>query len=164
VLVNPADATNTATTLRDVEAAARAIGLQIKVLNAKTSREIDAVFHMLGHERPDALFVGAFAFFNVRRVQLVQLAAFHRFPAAYALREAAEAGGLMSYDEPPGFYIVAHDRFRHIAPGQCVSSAPCASRRVRWPRSQRAGPGSRRDRDEDVAQMASPHRGLVEPP
>ncbi len=97
VFVNPADVPNTEATLRDVGAAARAIGLQIQVLNAGTSREIDAAFETIGHERPDALFIGASAFLNIRRVQLVQLAAFHRLPATYALRESAEAGGLMSY-------------------------------------------------------------------
>ena len=97
VLVNPADATNTETTLRDVGAAARAIGLQIQVFNARTSDEIDAAFDTIGHERPDALLVGSFAYFNIRRVQLVQLAAFHRLPATYVFRELAEAGGLMSY-------------------------------------------------------------------
>ncbi len=50
-----------------------------------------------GQERPNALFVGASAFLNVRRVQLVQLAAFHRLPATYSFREAPEIGGLMSY-------------------------------------------------------------------
>ncbi len=97
VLVNPADVTNTATTLREVGAAARAFGLQIQVLNASTIREIDEAFAAIGQERPDALFVGASAFLNIRRVQLVQQAAFHRLPAIYGLREAAEAGGLMSY-------------------------------------------------------------------
>ena len=97
VLVNPSDATNTATTLRDIGAAARAIGLQIQVFNASTVREIDEAFATIGQERPDALFVGASALLNVRRVQLVQLAAFHRLPAIYGLREAAEVGGLMSY-------------------------------------------------------------------
>ena len=58
VLVNPANATNTETTLRDVEAAARAMGLQIQVLNASTSREINAAFATFVRERPDALFVG----------------------------------------------------------------------------------------------------------
>ena len=57
VLVNPANAANTETTLRDVEPAARAIGLQIQVLNANTSREIDAAFATIVRERPDALFV-----------------------------------------------------------------------------------------------------------
>ena len=97
VLVNPANATNTETTLRDVEAAARAIGLQIQVLNASTSREIDAAFATFARERPDALFVGGDAFFTSRRVQLVHLAARHRIPATYTRRRFAEAGGLMSY-------------------------------------------------------------------
>ena len=56
---------------RDVQAAARAIGLQIQVFNASTSREIDAAFATFARERPDALFVGADAFFTSRRVQLV---------------------------------------------------------------------------------------------
>jgi putative ABC transport system substrate-binding protein len=97
VLVNPADATNTAVTVRDVGAGARAFGMQVQILNASTPREIDAAFESIERERPDALFVGASAFLNVRRVQLVQLAAAHRLPAIYGLRESAEAGGLMSY-------------------------------------------------------------------
>jgi ABC-type uncharacterized transport system substrate-binding protein len=97
MLVNPADVPNTEATLRDVGAAARAIGLQIQVLNVGTNREIDAAFETIGRERLDALFVAAAAFLNIRRVQLVQLAAFHRLPASYALREAVEIGGLMSY-------------------------------------------------------------------
>ena len=64
VLVNPANATGTEATLRDVEAAARAMGLQIQVLNASTSREIDAAFATLVRERADALFVGADPFFQ----------------------------------------------------------------------------------------------------
>ena len=59
VLVNPADAANTASILRDVEAAARAIGLQVQVLNASTSPEINAAFEDVGRDRPDALVVGA---------------------------------------------------------------------------------------------------------
>ena len=97
VLVNPANAATAETTLRDVEAAARAMGLQIQVLNASTSREIDAAFATFVRERPDALFVGGDPFFTSRRVQLVHLAARHAIPATYAAREYAEAGGLMSY-------------------------------------------------------------------
>ena len=97
VLVNPTDATNAESTLRDVEPAARAIGLQIQVLNASTSREIDAAFATFVRERPDALFVAATAFFVSRRVQLANLASRHAVPAAYSTREIAEAGGLMSY-------------------------------------------------------------------
>jgi ABC-type uncharacterized transport system substrate-binding protein len=97
VLVNPAHATNTESTLRDVEPAARAMGLQIQVLNASTSREIDAAFATIVRERSDALFVGNDAFFNARRVQLALLAGRHGVPAMLSDREFAEAGGLMTY-------------------------------------------------------------------
>jgi putative ABC transport system substrate-binding protein len=97
VLVNPANVANTATTLRDVEAAARVIGLQIQVFNASTSREIDAAFATLVRERLDALFVGNDAFLNSRRMQLALLAARHAVPATYASRDYVDAGGLMSY-------------------------------------------------------------------
>ena len=96
-LVNPANATTTETTLRDLEPAARAMGLQIKVLNASTSPEIDTAFATFVRERPDAVFVGLDQFFASRRVQLVHLASRHAVPATYALRDFAEAGGLMSY-------------------------------------------------------------------
>jgi putative tryptophan/tyrosine transport system substrate-binding protein len=97
VLVSPADAASTAATLRDMEASARAVGLEIHVFNADTSGEIDSAFKTMGREPTDALFVSATPFFTGRRVQLAQLAAFYRLPAAYTLREAAEVGGLMSY-------------------------------------------------------------------
>jgi putative ABC transport system substrate-binding protein len=97
VLVNPANATNAETTLRDVEAAARAMGLQIQVLNASTGREIDAAFETFGRDRPDALFVGPDAFFNTRRHQLANMAARHAVPMASGSRDIAEVGGLMSY-------------------------------------------------------------------
>jgi len=96
VLVNPTGST-VETTLRDVEPAARAMGLQIQFLNASTSREIDGAFETLGRERRDALFVAIDPFFVSRRVQMVQMAARHMVPATYALREFAEIGGLMSY-------------------------------------------------------------------
>jgi ABC-type uncharacterized transport system substrate-binding protein len=108
VLVNPVNATNTETTLREMAAAARTTGLQVKVLNASTSREIDAAFASLLHERPDALFVGAEPYFYSRRVQLAVLAASHRLPAIYSQRDFVVAGGLMSY----GTNIV--DAFRQI--------------------------------------------------
>ena len=92
-LVNPTNAANTETTLRDVRAAARAMGLQIQVHNASTSREIDAAFAAFMRERPDAVFIGSDPFFNARRVQLALLAAHHSIPAIYQGRENAEAGG-----------------------------------------------------------------------
>ena len=96
VLVNP---TNPAaeTTVRDVEPAARAMGLQIQVLNASTGREINAAFETFVRERPDAVFVGGDSFFSSRRVQLATLAARHAIPALYSTREFCEVGGLMSY-------------------------------------------------------------------
>ena len=97
VLVNPANAANAESTVRDVEAAARAMGLQIQIFKASTSREIDAAFATFVRERPDALFVSGDPFFRSRRVQLANLASHHSIPATYALRDYAEAGGLMSY-------------------------------------------------------------------
>jgi putative tryptophan/tyrosine transport system substrate-binding protein len=97
VLVNPADAAITEATLRDVDAAAHTLGLQIQVVHASTGREINAAFATLVGARPDALFVGADPFFAARRVQLANLASHHSIPATYAVREIVEAGGLMSY-------------------------------------------------------------------
>ena len=97
VLLNPSSRDNAEVTLRDVGSAAGALGLQIQAFNADTSSEINAAFESMGRERPDALLVSLTPFFVVRRVQLAQLAAFHRLTAAYGLREFAEVGGLMSY-------------------------------------------------------------------
>ena len=97
VLINPANAPSADATSRDVEAAARAIGLQIQTFNASSSREIDAAFATLGRDRPDALFVVSDTFFSSRRVQIVSLATFHAIPTTFPNREAPEIGALMSY-------------------------------------------------------------------
>jgi putative ABC transport system substrate-binding protein len=97
VIVNPRNAVSTETTLRDVETAARAIGLQIHVLNASTSHEINAAFATFVRERADALFVGLDPFLTSRRVQLATLATRHVVPMTSGTREIVEAGGLMSY-------------------------------------------------------------------
>jgi putative ABC transport system substrate-binding protein len=97
VLVNPANTANAETTLRDVEPAARDMGLQIQILKASTSGEIEAAFANFVRERPDALFVGNDAFLTSRRVQLVHLATRHAIPTTYTVRDFAEVGGLMSY-------------------------------------------------------------------
>ena len=97
VLVNPADAPVTESTLTDVDAAARTTGLQIQVFKARTSREINAAFADLARERPDALFVAPGPFFTSRRVQLAQLATLYKIPAIYSLRKSVDAGGLISY-------------------------------------------------------------------
>jgi ABC-type uncharacterized transport system substrate-binding protein len=96
VLVNPADVL-TETTLRDVQPAARAIGLQIQVVNASTSGEIDAAFAAFVREQVDALFIGPGGFFSSRRVHIANQAMRHGIPATYSQREYPEIGGLMSY-------------------------------------------------------------------
>jgi putative ABC transport system substrate-binding protein len=96
VLMDPSGSSPEAA-LRDLETAARAMGLQIQALNASSSREINVAFAAFMRERPDALFVGAGPFVTIRRVQLALLAARHAVPAAYAGREHAEVGGLLSY-------------------------------------------------------------------
>jgi len=96
MLVNPTGPSS-ATTLRDAQSAARSIGLDIQVLNASTSREINAAFATFVRVRPDVLLVDIDPFFTTRRLQLVHLASHHRVPAIYAGRQFAEVGGLMSY-------------------------------------------------------------------
>jgi putative tryptophan/tyrosine transport system substrate-binding protein len=97
VLVDPAATTTNETTLRDVETAARAMGLQIHVVSAGTGREIDLLFASIGREQPDGLFVATSAFFADRRVQLALQAMHRTVPATYPFREFVDAGGLMSY-------------------------------------------------------------------
>jgi putative ABC transport system substrate-binding protein len=119
VLVNPANATTAEATLREIPEAARALGLQIRVLNASTSREIEAAFATLGREPADALFVAGDGFFTSRRVQFAVLAVRHAIPAIYSTREYPEVGGLMSY----GTDVV--DRFRQVGvmSGQILKGA-----------------------------------------
>jgi putative ABC transport system substrate-binding protein len=105
VLVNPSDAARAEVTLRDAEAAARTMGLEIQVLNADTADEIDSAFEKSAREHLDALFVAATPFLSIHLVQMAQLAAFYRLPVAHYQREFTEAGGLMSYgsDIPEAF-------------------------------------------------------------
>ena len=109
VLINPANTANAQSTLREVEAAGRAMGLQLQIFNASTSREIDAAFAAFGRERPDAVFVGQDAFFNGRRLQLANWAVRHALPMTSGSRDICEVGGLMSY----GTNIV--DTYRQMA-------------------------------------------------
>jgi putative tryptophan/tyrosine transport system substrate-binding protein len=96
VLVNPANP-NSEIVLGQVETAARAMGLQIQVQKASMIDEINSAFATFVRQRADALFVGPEPNFRARRVHLALLAAHHRLPATYSLRDYAEAGGLMSY-------------------------------------------------------------------
>ena len=82
---------------RDAQAAAMALGRQIEVLTAGNSSDIDMAFVTLLQKRVDALIVNPNSLFNVRRAQIVSLAARHAVPVIYPSRADAEAGGLMSY-------------------------------------------------------------------
>jgi putative ABC transport system substrate-binding protein len=97
VLVDPHNTAGTESALRDVEPAARAMGLQVHVVRAGTIRDIDAAFADLVRARADALFVGPSPLFAGRRIHIANLAMRHGIPAAYTQREFCEAGGLMSY-------------------------------------------------------------------
>jgi putative ABC transport system substrate-binding protein len=108
VLVNPGNVQATETTLREIQATAPGLGLQIQVLSATTSDEIDDAFDTLARDRPDFLFVGPDGFFGSRRVQLATLAARERMPVTYSQRVFVEAGGLMSYGTD------AADMFRQV--------------------------------------------------
>ena len=96
VLLNP-NFQPAANQLRDLQEAARTIGVQIHVLNAATDGELDAVFVTISQQRIPALAVTADPFFDTRRDKLVALAARHAVPTIYHFREFAVAGGLMSY-------------------------------------------------------------------
>jgi putative ABC transport system substrate-binding protein len=97
VLVNPDNTTTAEATLREVQQAAPAIGLQLQILNATTSSDIDAAFAAMARDHAEALFVAPDAFFTSRRGQFVTLTARDKIPAAYGVRDVVEAGGLMSY-------------------------------------------------------------------
>jgi ABC-type uncharacterized transport system substrate-binding protein len=83
--------------LRDIEAAARALGRQILVVKTGTESQIDAAFATIVQAGAGALFVGAGAFYTSRLPQLVALAAHHALATSYGGREYVVAGGLMSY-------------------------------------------------------------------
>ena len=119
VLVNPANVVNTQTTLREVQAASRAMGLQIQIFNVSTSREIDAGFAAFGRERPDAVFVGQDSFYNGRRLQLANWASRHALPMTSGSRDICEVGGLMSY----GVNIVDTYRQEGVYAGRILKGA-----------------------------------------
>jgi ABC-type uncharacterized transport system substrate-binding protein len=97
VLLNPAEPTIEAANRRDVEAAAAAMGLHLRIVNAGTIAELDAAFGALATDRPDALFISSGPFFADRSVQLAQLAARHAIPAIGSNRRFSQVGGLITY-------------------------------------------------------------------
>ena len=108
VLVNPANTANAEATIKQVEAAGRSLGMQILIINATSSSDIDTAFAVIERARSDALFVSPDAVFNGLRVKLAILAMRNRIPSVFSVREYVEAGGLMSY----GTDIA--DMFRHV--------------------------------------------------
>jgi putative ABC transport system substrate-binding protein len=103
VLVDPA-ITYTPSIITDLKAAARMLGLQLLVVNARTDSDLEAAFATFSQQRLGAVFVGVSSFFNRRMEQLTALAARHRLPAIYPYREYALAGGLMSYGSSFGYF------------------------------------------------------------
>src|SRR5262249_21532922 len=97
VMINPGNVATAEATLKEVQKAAAAFGLQTQILNASTRDEIDAGFAAISRERAEALFVAPDAFFYSRRVQFATLAVRHGIPAAYSGRGYPDVGGLMSY-------------------------------------------------------------------
>lgn len=95
-LVNP-DVAFAKSQIKDAEDAARSLGLQLLVLNAKTEDEIDAAFNTLVQRKAGGLVTISEPFLNSRRDQLVALAARHSLPTLYPVRDYVEAGGLVSY-------------------------------------------------------------------
>jgi putative ABC transport system substrate-binding protein len=97
VLVNPANTSTAASTLRDIEEVAPTLGLQLKAFKASTAGEIDSAFTTLARERADALFVSTDSFFDSQSAQFVEWTRRSGIPAAYGNRDVVAAGGLMSY-------------------------------------------------------------------
>jgi putative ABC transport system substrate-binding protein len=96
VLVNP-KGPNLETVSRDLQTAARTIGLPIQILHASTESDFDGVFATLSRSRAGALVIGTDTFFNSQSRKLAVLTVRHAMPAIYQYREFAAAGGLMSY-------------------------------------------------------------------
>jgi putative ABC transport system substrate-binding protein len=115
--------------VRDVQAAARSLGLRINMLTASNSGEIDAAFATFGRERPDVLFVGGDPFLLGQREQVVTLAARHAVPTIYPQREYVDAGGLMSY----GTSIASEYRQAGAYTGQILAGAKPATLPVLQP-------------------------------
>ena len=97
LLVDTANPVLAEPTTKNVQAAARTLGLQLHVLNASTDQEIEAAFATLAQLHAGGLVIGPDNFFNSRSEQLAALALRHRIPAIYQYREFVAAGGVMSY-------------------------------------------------------------------
>ena len=134
VLLNPTETAIAAANLRDVETAARAMGLDIRVLNASNRDEIDAAYATFAGERPDALFISSGPFFSDRRVQMAHLSTRYALPAIHGSRLYAEVGGLISYsndlkERHLGVSVAALAKHGAVSAQTCVTMANGARER-----------------------------------
>jgi putative ABC transport system substrate-binding protein len=97
VLVDPTSPTLAEAFLRDLQAAARDLGVRLHVLQASKEGDFDTVFATLAQLRPGALIVGPGTFFSARGEQLAALTLRHAVPTIHQYRPFAAAGGLLSY-------------------------------------------------------------------
>ena len=124
VLADPAFPV-TQSTIADLQAAARILGLQLVVVNARTDSDLEMVFATFSQQHVGAVLVGGSSFFNQRLEQLAALAARHALPAIYPFREFAPAGGLMSYGTSLGYgYHQAGIYTGHILKGEKPADLP----------------------------------------
>jgi putative tryptophan/tyrosine transport system substrate-binding protein len=97
LLVNPANLSLAEARTKELQAAARTLGLQLDILNASNERDLDAVFAKLSQSRTGGLVISPDPFYISHAEQLAALTVRHAVPAIFETREFAEAGGLMSY-------------------------------------------------------------------
>jgi putative ABC transport system substrate-binding protein len=97
MLLNPANRARSDILTRDLQAAARTLGLELKILQASSERDVDAVFTKLAELQVGGLVIGNDSLFISRRERLGELSAHHKVPAIFQFREFAVAGGLMAY-------------------------------------------------------------------
>src|SRR5215471_961806 len=123
-LINAGNPTSESQT-RDMQVAARALGIELLVLNASSERDIHAAFASFVQQRVNAVVIGGDPLFISRRDQLVGLAAYHTIPAIYWLREFADIGGLMSYGaSQTDAYRVAGGYTARILKGENPAALP----------------------------------------
>jgi putative tryptophan/tyrosine transport system substrate-binding protein len=126
VLVNPTSPV-TDSAVKDMQAAASAVGQQLSVLHARENQEINAAFLAMAQKQAPALVIVTDPLFTSRRVQLVTLAARHAIPAIYTSREFAEIGGLMSYGTNlPDIYRQVGNYVGRILKGEKPADLPVA--------------------------------------
>jgi putative ABC transport system substrate-binding protein len=91
--------------IADLQAAARSLGLQLLVANARTDSDLEKAFAAFSQQHVGAVLIGSGAYFNRRSEHLAALAARHELPAIFPYRENAVAGGLMSYGSSFGYIV-----------------------------------------------------------